>query len=67
METSADGTCIYMMDTANATMVLWVKIYGGRLADGYEPAQTQFVRIAAQVLRRNHGHLVETHLMCPTN
>ena len=66
METSADSTCIYRMNAAKTDSALG-KIYEGKLADGYEPAQTQFVRIAAQVLRRNHGHSVETHLMCPAN
>jgi hypothetical protein len=66
MEMSADDTRIYMMDAANAAIVLWVKSTEG-VADRHEPAQTQFVRIAAQVLRRNHGHLVDTHLMCPAN
>jgi hypothetical protein len=44
METSADDTCIYTMDAANVNNSALGKIYGGRLADGYEPAQTQLVR-----------------------
>jgi hypothetical protein len=44
-----------VMDAANATVVLLAKIYGGTLADGYEPAQIRWVRIPAPVLRRNHG------------